>query len=111
MDQLDEYRRIICFLIREYGQYESSVGDIRTEVVIDEAGSHYGLMQTGWIGYQRVHGYCLHIDLRDGLVWIEHNGTEDPIASRLVEMGIPRDRIVLGFRPPDARGLTGFAVA
>lgn len=111
MDTLSEYRRIVRDLIREYARYEPSVGEIRTEVILDEANDHYELVHTGWIGPQRVHGSVLHIDIRDGKVWIEHNGTEDPIGTRLVEAGIPRDRIVLAFKPLEARPLTGFATA
>lgn len=111
MDTLSEYRRIIRELILEYAQHEPSVGEIRTEVIFDEANGHYELLHTGWVGVERVHGSVLHIDIRDGKVWIEHNGTEDPIASRLVEAGIPRDRIVLGFKLPEVRPHTGFATA
>lgn len=111
MDTLSEYRRIIRDLIREYARFEPSIGDIRTEVILDEANDHYELTHTGWLGAMRVHGSVLHIDIRDGKVWVEHNGTEDPIATRLVEAGIPRDRVVLGFKPPEARAHTGFAVA
>jgi hypothetical protein len=111
MDTLSEYRRIVKDLIREYARYEPSVGDIRTEVIFDEANDHYELIHVGWAGSSRICGAVLHIDIRDGLVWIEHNGTEDPIGSMLVEAGIPRDKIVLGFQPPDARHLTGFATA
>ncbi len=111
MDTLNEYRRIIRDLIREYAHYEPSVGDIRTEVVFDETNDHYELLHTGWIGSERVHGSVLHIDIRDGKVWIEHNGTEDPVATQLVEAGIPREKVVLAFKPPDVRQYTDFAVS
>ena len=109
MDSLSDYRSIIRDLIRDYARYEPSVGDVRTEVIFDEANDHYELVHTGWIGDRRVHGSVLHIDIRDGRVWIEHNGTEDAIGTKLVEAGIPRDKIVLGFQPPEARRHTGFA--
>jgi hypothetical protein len=111
MDALNEYRRIIRDLIQEYARHEPSVGEVRTEVVFDEAHDHYELLHTGWIGSERVHGSVLHFDIRDGKVWIEHNGTEDPIGTLLVEAGIPRESIVLGFRSPAARQHTGFAVS
>ena len=53
----------------------------------------------------------LHLDIRDGKIWIQHDGTYDGIANALVEAGIPRDRIVLAFKPPDIRQYTGFAVS
>ncbi|NEP33849.1 element excision factor XisI family protein, partial [Moorena sp. SIO3B2] len=38
-------------------------------------------------------------------------GTEDGIAGELLEAGIPKERIVLGFKSPGVRKHTGFAVA
>ena len=35
----------------------------------------------------------------------------DSIAEELAKAGIPRDRIVLAFKPPDIRAHTDFAVA
>lgn len=44
-------------------------------------------------------------------LWIQLDGTEDGIAGDLLAAGIPKDRIVLGFKSPDSRQHTGFAVA
>jgi len=43
-------------------------------------------------------------------VWIEHNGTEVPIGEELVAAGVPKSDIVLGYKPPDIRPHTGYAV-
>jgi hypothetical protein len=45
----------------------------------------------------------VHIDICDEIVIIQCNDTEDLIATELVEMGIPRERIVLGFLPPEVQ--------
>ncbi len=39
----------------------------------------------------------------------QYDGTEHGLANELVEAGVPRDRIVLGFKPPEVRPYTGFA--
>ncbi len=44
-------------------------------------------------------------------VWIQQDGTEDGIAGELIQAGIERERIVLGFHPAWKRPITGFAVA
>ncbi len=44
------------------------------------------------------------------MVWIQHDGTNRPVAEELMAAGIPREDIVLGFHPADVRPLTGFAV-
>jgi len=111
MDPLNEYRRIIRELIQRYAQYKPARGDVQIEVIFDPANDHYELVHAGWNGIYRIHGSVIHIDLRDGKVWIQHDGTEDGVAEELVAAGIPRDHIVLAFKPPDVRQHTGFAVA
>lgn len=39
------------------------------------------------------------------------DGTEDGIAPELIQSGIPKEDIVLGFHEPSIRQYTGFAVA
>jgi uncharacterized iron-regulated membrane protein len=109
MDPLDRYRTIVASLIEEYASYKPAYGNIRTEAVIDEERGHYEVMQVGWNGERRVHGSIIHIDIRDGKVWIEYNGTDARLAEELVAAGIPRHDIVLGFHPKELRSLSGFA--
>jgi hypothetical protein len=111
MDNLSRYRNIIRGLIQEYAKYQPARGDVQIEVILDEANDHYELMYAGWNGPYRIHGSVLHIDIRDGKIWIQHDGTEDGIAEELVKAGVPRDRIVLAFKPPEIRPHTEFAVA
>jgi hypothetical protein len=110
MDHIDRYRQIVRQLVEEYASYKPSYGDIRTEAVVDREHDHYEVLQVGWDGRQRVHGSIIHIDIRDGKVWIEHNGTDARIGEELVAAGIPRNDIVLGFQPAEIRPLTKFGV-
>jgi hypothetical protein len=111
MDDLSSYRKLIRELIQKYAQYRPARGDVQIEVILDEAQDHYELIYSGWNGPYRIHGSVLHLDIRDGKIWIQHDGTEAGIAEELVEAGIPRGRIVLAFKPPDIRPHTGFAIA
>ena len=111
MDALTSYRQIIRDIIGEYAQYKPSVGDVDVEVVFDEKNDHYELVHNGWVKTYRIHGPVLHIDIRDGKVVIQHDGTEDGVAEEFVKRGIPRDQIVLAFKHPDIRQFTDFAVA
>jgi len=43
-------------------------------------------------------------------VWIQRDGTEDGMATELLKEGIPKDKIVLGFRSPEMRRHTEFAL-
>jgi hypothetical protein len=108
MGQLNRYREIVRHLIEEYASYKPSYGDIRTEAVVDCEHDHYEVVQVGWDGHRRVHGSVIHIDIRDGKVWIEYNGTDAEIGAELVAAGIPKEDIVLGFQPAEIRPLTGY---
>jgi hypothetical protein len=43
-----------------------------------------------------------------GKIYIEYEGFEDAVAEELVQRGVPRSDIVLGYRSPASRKLTGF---
>jgi hypothetical protein len=110
MDTVSRYTAIVKALIIEYSQFKPAVGDVQIEVILDDTLAHYELMLAGWTGAYRVHGSLLHIDIRQSKVWIQQDGTEAGVASELVERGIPKEDIVLAFRPPELRALSGFAV-
>ncbi len=42
-------------------------------------------------------------------MWVQHDGAADAIAEKLVDAGIPREDIVLGFLSPRERKLSAFA--
>lgn len=109
MDSVSDYRRIVRDLIREHASDRPSTPSIEVESIIDEANDHYELLYSGWEGHRRVYGSVLHLDIRDGKIWVQHDGTYHGIANDLVEAGIPKDRIVLAFKPPAIRPYTGFA--
>ena len=82
-----------------------------TQVIFDEKRDHYQLVHVGWRrNGRRNYGCFLHLDIKDGKIWIQHNGTEDDIANALVELGVPKTDIVLGFHDPFMRQYTDFAV-
>lgn len=54
---------------------------------------------------------CLHLDIKEGKIWIWQNNTDAFVADDLVERGIPKTDIVLAFNAPQERQFTGFAVA
>jgi hypothetical protein len=111
MDTLGTYRQGIEKVLRTYAEIPYAYGEIQTEVVIDRQADHYLMLAIGWDGARRVHGSIVHIDIINGKVWIQQDGTEHGIAEELVEAGIPKDHIVLGFRHPELRQYTEYAVA
>jgi len=107
---LDSYRTIIEQVLTEYSKYPYAYGQIERQLVFDRTRDHYLLMSVGW-DKQRVHGSLVHIDLIAGIFLIQRDATESGIALDLEAAGIPKDRIVLAFQPPEIRHIAGYAVA
>lgn len=110
MAAVKDYERIVRKLILEHATHRPKHGDIELRAVIDAKQGLYQVQQIGWQNRRRVHGTSVHIDLIGDKVWVQHDGTRDGVANELVEAGIPRENIVLGFRPAHVRPSTGFAV-
>jgi hypothetical protein len=110
MDKRARYRDIVRRIVKQYAGYKPANGQIDTETIIDPERDHYEVMYIGWDGPRRVHGSVIHLDIIEGKIWIQHDGTNWPVADELVEAGVPREDIVLAFQPAKVRPLTGFGV-
>lgn len=110
MDKLTHYRETVRRLVEDYANQKPSLGQVDSYAIIDPGQDHYIAMQTGWVNKHRVHGAFLHLDIIDGKVWIQFNGTDQGIAEELVAAGIPKEDIVLAEKPADVRPFTGYGV-
>jgi len=110
MESLDTYRQAIESILTEYTRIPYAHGEIQTEEVFDRTRDRYLLMNVGWDRGKRVHGSLVHIDIIDGKLWIQRDGTEEGIAVELIRAGVPKERIVLGFRDPAIRHHIDFSV-
>ena len=90
MEKLEKYRQFVEQIIREYGQYKPAYGEVEVQMIFDRENDHYQLMNVGWDDYERIRGCVLQIDLKNGKIWIQHNGSEDHIAEYLVAKGVSR---------------------
>ena len=110
MGEQNRLREFIKKILMEYAQYKPSYGDIEVQTIFDTESDHYQLVSVGWNGNRRIHGCVLHLDVKNGKIWIQHDGTEEGVANELVRLGVPKDQIVLAFHSPYKRQFTGFAV-
>lgn len=109
MAEVGSYAELIKRVLREHAAIKPSYGDIDVEVVFDDAQGHYEVMCAGWAGDRRVHGSAIHVDLKGDKIWIQHDGTEQGVASEFMAAGVPPEHLVLAFHAPDRRKLTPFA--
>jgi hypothetical protein len=111
MDNLEFYRGIIEKVLQKYAEIPYSYSEIKEYLIVDRDRNHFMLFDVGWQQKKRVHGCVTHVQIIDNKIWIQRDGIEDGITDELVEAGIPKDEIVLGFQPPNVRPHTGYAVA
>jgi hypothetical protein len=111
METLERYRELVQRVLEEYAAIPYANGDYERELIIDRANDRYLLLTLGWEGNRRVYYPVLHIDIRDGKLWIQHDATEAGVATDLIAAGVPKECIVLAFYPPEVRQHSEFAVA
>ncbi len=110
MDKLNCYREKVKSLLAKYALHKPSYGDIHVEQIFDIERDHYQIISIGWNNQKRVYSPIMHLDIKNEKIWIQENTTEVDIADELIEMGIPKSDIIIGFHTPKMRQLTGFAV-
>ncbi|CAN1208907.1 XisI protein [Tumidithrix helvetica PCC 7403] len=111
MDRLDRYRQIIRTVLKPYADIRYANVNVKNRSAFDTETDQYIILSEGWDKLQHLHGVLLHVEIVDGKVWIQVDGTEYGIAQELLQSGVPKEDIVLGFHEPSIRPLTGFAVA
>jgi len=113
MAKLEEYREHIQRVLTDYAKRRTSHNqddELEMQTIFDPVRDHYQLIYVGWDKGQRVYGPVMHLDIKNGKIWIQWNGTEDDIAAELMELGVSKQDIVLGFHTPFMRQFTDFAV-
>lgn len=100
---------IVRQLVEQLARVDDTEPSDATIKVLDEVGGHYLLFNNTWKDGRRYYGCFLHIDIYpDGKIWLQHDGTDLNVAEQLLEAGIAKEEIVLGFQPPSVRGVLGF---
>jgi hypothetical protein len=111
MDKLENYRCCIQNLLEEYLAQGPVKEGVESQLLMDSQRHHYQWMRVGWSNRQRTYHVVMHLDIKDGKVWIQQNMTDIDLAQALMEAGVAREDIVLGLQPEYKRGLNGFAIA
>jgi hypothetical protein len=76
MAELNEYQRKIQDLLIELANYVTSDGQVESQLIFDPDRNHYQLVHVGWRNKRRIYDCVVHLDIKDGKIWVQHNGTE-----------------------------------
>ena len=111
MDRVESYRQAVQTLLQRHGQSSDAEDPIENQLFFDTTHDHYQLMRVGWNRLKRTYYTVLHFDIKDGKIWLQQNSTESDIGQELIDMGVPKEDIVLGLHPEYKRPYTGYGVA
>lgn len=111
MDKITQYRKYIQTLLTQYAEDDVSNDEVEVQLIFDTERDHYQWMNVGWEQFNRVYRCIIHCDIKDGKIWLQQNLTDQNPAEELVEMGVPREDIVLGLQPPYKRPYTEYGAA
>ncbi len=113
MDKVTKYKKAVRQLAEEVAQLGQLPDDlIETQLITDDEHGHYLLYFSGWKEYERTYGCFFHVDVRlDGKVWLQYDGTDLILAEMLLEKGVPKEDLVIGFQALPKRKYLDFAVA
>jgi XisI protein len=109
---LNHWRRTIKKILTDVAAIPfPEVVTMCAKTVFDDAADVYVVLVEGWQDVRRLHGCLVHVEIKGDKIWVQQDGTEDGVVADLLAAGIPKDSIVLGFKSPQTRALTPFAVA
>jgi hypothetical protein len=111
MDKVAQYRKYVQMLLSQYAKDDVSGDVVEVQLIFDTERDHYQWMNVGWEQFNRVYRCIIHFDIKDGKIWLQQNLTNQNPAKELLEMGVPREDIVLGLQPPYKRPYTEYGAA
>jgi hypothetical protein len=92
MDQTMSYAEILTRVVREEGKLQPKHGPAIVSVCDQETGQ-FMLVAVGWQNRRHIDSILFHAQLKDGVVTIETDMTEEGLKSALIEAGIHEDDI------------------
>ncbi len=113
MDKITQYQKAILTLLNNH-QYKAETADndsLRDEIIADTQQHHYQLVTVGWKNDRYFFNPLFHLHIANEKIWLQQNNTEWRIADELINLGVNREDIVLGFVEPSLRQYSEFAVA
>jgi hypothetical protein len=113
MDTLNksDLKQIIIKVLQDYIEFLGNDPESDLQLIIDEKGDHYLIIEIGWHKNQRIYGSLIHIDIIKEKIWIQQDGMEEGVANELVKQGISPQQIVLAFKTLERRKITDFAIS
>lgn len=111
MGNINFYKSVLEEIFQEEAKkYQSELPNAGRRLFIGDNKNHFVLMEIGWSGKRYLHRILFTVEIIDNKIWIHEDNTDIDLIGKLLDKGIPKKDIVLGFVPVYARDIEGFAV-
>lgn len=112
MDRIKKYQRILeLFFIERAAIQDRQKSGLSAHLLINEARTDFLLLKIGWAKKMFVHTVTFHMLIKDQKIWIYENKTDVDVAQLLVENGVAKADIVLGYLSSELRQLSEYGAA
>ena len=112
MAKIKKYEKLILDILEPYTKIRYSNLDAENKLVADKENHRYQVITIGWDEDGKfIHDCPMHIDIINDKIWIQRNMTEIDIGKELIDKGVSKSDIVLGFFSPKMREYTDYALA
>jgi hypothetical protein len=78
--EIEKYRKIIQSIIEKHSECNADNWEVETQIAFDLKRDRYLMFHVGWSGERRVFGCVIHIEIKEGKIWIQRDGIEAGIA-------------------------------
>ena len=113
MAELNFYRDVVEKLLQEFHDYSASGrrDNVESELILDRKRDHYLWLEVGWHENQYVYAPFIHIDIKEGKIWLQRNFTDIDLGEKLMAMGVKKEDIILGLHSPFMRKFSDYGIA
>jgi len=112
MDKAINFATIINETIHNYVKERPITDqDVSYKLIADAAEQQFQLVLMGWSNNTRIYHVLFHVEIINDKIWIQEDNTEESLALMLVERGVSKKDIVLGYFSEYHRQHTEYAVA
>ena len=113
--KIKKNQKILAAYIQELADERNNAlgNDMTYQAIIDLSGNHFQLVRIGWHNLKYLYAVLIHFDINaeTGNIWVQQNNTEILLDEELGARGIPKNNLVIGFRPAEMRPYSDFALA
>jgi XisI protein len=78
------YRKVVQTILKSHAKNRSN-SQTEIQLIFDTERDRYQVLNIGWQDLTRVFGCIIYVEIKDGKIWIERDGTEIGVANELVE--------------------------